>query len=88
MADDRTRRRRVTMLLVAGGTIAVVAGIFGGNIMAVAFGVGWIIGGGAVGSLDQREPGEQAGGTTGDDAPADRERPDAERATAEDEGDR
>jgi hypothetical protein len=85
---DELRRRRVARLLLAGGGIAVLAGAFGGNLLAVAFGVGWIIGGGAMSSLEQRETGAEPDGTAGEDADADRERADAEGAPAEDERDR
>lgn len=90
MADDRDtkRRKRVAMLLVGGGALGVVGGIFGGNLLAVAFGVGWIIGGGAISSLEQRSLEDEPEATAGEDAAADGKGADAESPPAEREGDR
>jgi hypothetical protein len=43
-------RRRVTHVLLAGGGVAVLAGIFAGSVMIALLGAGWIVGGAAVAS--------------------------------------
>jgi len=43
-------RRRVAMILIAGGVLAIGAGIFGSGVLVVALGAGWLFGGAAVAS--------------------------------------
>jgi len=52
---DRRRRRRVAMLLVVGGGAAALSGVVTGSLMLVIFGVGWLIGGGAISSLEPKD---------------------------------
>jgi len=40
------------MLLVGGGGAAALSGVVTGSLMLVIFGVGWLIGGGAITSLE------------------------------------
>ena len=57
MSDpDRERRRRrwVARLLVGGGGAAALSGVVSGSLMLVIFGVGWLIGGGAITSLEPK----------------------------------
>jgi hypothetical protein len=43
-------RQRVAHVLLAGGGIAVLAGIFAASVMIALLGAGWIVGGAAVAS--------------------------------------
>jgi len=43
-------RRRVATVLLSGGAIAILAGIFAPSVMVALLGVGWIFGGAAVAS--------------------------------------
>jgi hypothetical protein len=47
---DQRRLRRVSTLLLAGGGLAVLAGMFAGSVMIALLGAGWIFGGAAVAS--------------------------------------
>jgi hypothetical protein len=47
---DVQRLRRVAGVLLAGGAVAIAAGIFGSSLIVVLLGVGWIFGGAAVSS--------------------------------------
>jgi hypothetical protein len=47
---DELRLRRVSTILLAGGGIAIVAGIFASSVMIALLGAGWIFGGAAVAS--------------------------------------
>lgn len=38
------------MVLIAGGVVAIAAGIFGSGLLVVVLGVGWVFGGAAVAS--------------------------------------
>jgi hypothetical protein len=42
------------MLLVGGGGAAALSGVVTGSLMLVIFGVGWLIGGGAISSLEPK----------------------------------
>jgi hypothetical protein len=48
--DDAQRRRTVSRLLMGGGMVALLIGVFGAGWYAVICGVGWVIGGAAVAS--------------------------------------
>jgi hypothetical protein len=52
LVQDRElrRRRRVAHLLLAGGGVAVLAGMFAGSVIIALLGAGWIVGGAAVAS--------------------------------------
>ena len=54
---ERRRRRRVALLMAACGTAAAMSGVFAASPMLIVFGLGWLIGGGAISSLEPREPG-------------------------------
>jgi hypothetical protein len=49
-AAELRHRRRVATVLLAGGGIAILAGIFAGSVMVALLGAGWIFGGAAVAS--------------------------------------
>jgi fatty acid desaturase len=55
--DDR-RRSRVARIMLAGGVIAVLGGIFGASWFAVICGIGWIFGGAAVASTVPQSRGD------------------------------
>jgi hypothetical protein len=50
LVQDRElrHRRRVAHVLLAGGGVAVLAGIFASSVMIALLGAGWIVGGAAV----------------------------------------
>jgi hypothetical protein len=52
---ERRRRRWVAMLLVGGGGAAALSGVVTGSLVLVIFGVGWLIGGGAISSLEPKD---------------------------------
>lgn len=47
---DELRRRRVAMLLLVGGAVGGLSGVFSHSIFMIVCGIGWIFGGAAVGS--------------------------------------
>jgi hypothetical protein len=47
---DETRRRRVAMLLLVGGAVGGLSGVFAHSIFTIVCGIGWIFGGAAVAS--------------------------------------
>jgi hypothetical protein len=79
--------------MVACGTAAALSGVFAASPMLIVFGLGWLIGGGAISSLEPREPAgapplEQRDGgdpAADEDARADEDRALADRPAAEDE---
>jgi hypothetical protein len=48
-------RRTVAMLLAGGGGAALLSGVVTGSVTLVIFGVGWLIGGGAIRSLEPKD---------------------------------
>ena len=48
--EDVKRRRAVSRLLMGGGLIALLIGVFGAGWYAVICGIGWVVGGAAVAS--------------------------------------
>ena len=47
---DARRRARIASVLFAGGALAGLSGVFAHSVFALVCGLGWIIGGAAVGS--------------------------------------
>jgi hypothetical protein len=47
---DARRRARVASMLFAGGVLAGLSGLFAHSVFLIACGLGWILGGAAVGS--------------------------------------
>ncbi|MDB4956533.1 MAG: hypothetical protein JWO36_4102 [Myxococcales bacterium] len=47
---DEQRRRRVATLLLVGGAVGGLSGVFAHSIFMIVCGIGWIFGGAAVGS--------------------------------------
>jgi hypothetical protein len=47
---EQRRRARIAKLMIVGGAVAGLSGVFGHSIYAIVCGLGWIFGGGAVAS--------------------------------------
>ena len=55
---DDAKRSRFAKLMLAGGAIAILGGIFGSSWFAVLCGLGWMFGGAAVASTVPQSGGE------------------------------
>ena len=55
---DEARRSRFAKLMLGGGAIAILGGIFGSNWFAVLSGLGWLFAGAAVASTVPQSGGE------------------------------
>lgn len=55
---DDAKRSRFAKLMLAGGTLAILGGIFGSSWFAVLCGLGWLFGGAAVASTVPQSGGE------------------------------
>ena len=58
ITSDDARRSRFAKLMLAGGTLAILGGIFASSWFAVICGLGWLFGGAAVASTVPQSGGD------------------------------